>query len=118
PLYPLFFNDPHLIAIYTLSLHDALPISKATKGYTNNNDRMKGKHYKITNKGINFLRDNGYDLSYSAEDLKVSDLRVPTELTFNNLYFDFSSQSWGVIGSRETKKKYGINRGENLNGDH
>src|SRR5699024_11682738 len=75
-------------------------LSKATKGYTNNNDRMKGKHYKITNKGINFLRDNGYDLSYSAEDLKVSDLRVPTELTFNNLYFDFSSRSWGVIGSR------------------
>src|SRR5436190_24255319 len=34
-LFYFFFNDPATTEIYTLSLHDALPISNATRAYDN-----------------------------------------------------------------------------------
>ena len=109
------YKKSYMYKLVSNLFKSGLVLTGDVKGFTNQSG-IRGRYYRISNRGINFLRDNGYDLSYSAEDLKVSDLRVPTEIMFNNIYLDFSSRSWSVQGSREVKKKYGINRGDNLNG--
>jgi len=86
------------------------------KGFTNESG-IRGRYYRISNKGIKILKENGYpDLKYNAEDLKVSDVRVPIEILFNDVHYEMTKHGWRVYGSRESKEKYGINRTDNLNG--
>lgn len=96
-------------------LKSGLIQSKGIKGYTSN-EKRPGKYYSITNKGISFLRENGYDVTKSADALRVSDMRVLYELEVNNLHYEFTQIGWQLSDSRETKKKFGLNRGDNLHG--
>lgn len=86
------------------------------KGYTEDS-KLRGDYFRITNKGISTLRNNGYeDLHYAAEDLKVSDVRAPIEILFTDLHYDLSKKGWKVLGNRKAKERYGINRVDNLTG--
>lgn len=86
------------------------------KGFTNESG-IRGRYYRISNKGIKLLKENGYpNLRYDAEDLKVSDIRAPIEILFNDVHYELSKHGWKVYGSRESKEKYGMNRTDNLNG--
>lgn len=87
--------------------------STAIKGFAESSG-LRGKYYSITNKGIRFLSENGFEVEGVAESLKVSDMRVPYELTVNGLYYEFREKGWGFKGSREAKKEFGINRGNNI----
>jgi len=77
---------------------------------------LQGKCYRITDVGINFLREQGYDIEITASALRVSDMRVPTLITTNDLFEEFSSQGWETLDSRELKVNYNLNRGLNLHG--
>lgn len=86
------------------------------KGFTNESG-IRGRYYKISNKGITLLKKNGYPhLKYVSADLKVSDTRVPIEILFNDIHYELTKEGWRVYGSRESKEKFGINRGDNLTG--
>src|SRR5699024_11464945 len=89
---------------------------KRIKGYTENSN-LKGDYFRITNKGITALKRNGYEnLRYVSSDLKVSDIRVPIEILFNDVHYNLQQNGWTVLGSRKAKEKYGINRIDNLSG--
>lgn len=85
------------------------------RGFTVEGGR-RGRYYRISNKGITLLKEWGYDVTYTADDLRVSDYRVPILLETNDLFFDFSSQGWSIMDSRATKNVYELNRGDNLHG--
>lgn len=49
-----------------------LILTGSIKRFTNEGD-LQGKYHRISNKGINYLRNKGHDLAYNAEGLQVSD---------------------------------------------
>src|SRR5699024_9812745 len=85
------------------------------KGFTVDGGR-RGKYYRISNKGVSFLAEYGYEVVHKAEDLKVSDYRVPILLETNDMIMDFASHGWFIKDSRVTKNIYDLNRGDNLHG--
>src|SRR5699024_4197961 len=74
-------------------------LSKGIKGYTIEDER-KGKYYAIANKGITFLRENGYQAIHNAGALRVSDMPVPYQLEVNNLEYEFMKKGWSFLDSR------------------
>ena len=89
--------------------------TQTIKGFSNESS-LRGKVYRITDKGMSYLLREGYDVRGEANTLRVSDMRVPVILTANDLFEEFSSQGWHTLDSRELKIEYNLNRGINLNG--
>src|SRR5690348_17395271 len=79
PFYFFFFNDPPTTEIYTLSLHDALPIfydkvlfdhyAVSGNGYGNEFD-YKGKDYKGSDRKSTRLNSSHPSISYAVFCLK------------------------------------------------
>lgn len=95
--------------------HRGFVATQNIKGFSSQGG-LQGKCYKITNKGISYLKKHGYELSLKAESIKVSDMRVPTLIITNDLFEQFSNKGWKVLDSRELKEQYKLNRGLNLHG--
>src|SRR5699024_6230459 len=95
--------------------HRGFVATQNIKGFSSQGG-LQGKCYKITNKGISYLKKYGYELSLKAESIKVSDMRVPTLIITNDLFEQFSNKGWKVLDSRELKEQYKLNRGLNLHG--
>lgn len=96
-------------------LKSGLIQSHGIKGYKKVTGKL-GKYYTITNRGIRFLDENGYVVTHSADALRISDMRVMYELVVNDLYYELKESGWELHDSRATKKKMGLNRGDNLHG--
>lgn len=87
------------------------------KGYATTDNSLKlGKYYKLTGKGITYLRESGYELEKNAEDLRISDFRVQNILHYNDMVTHFSSHVWSVLDSRQVKLRRSLNRGDVVDG--
>lgn len=79
--------------------------------------KQQGAYYKITDKGITFLKVNGFDdVTLTASSLKIGREYLPHLLSFNDLMITLTEYGWNYKDSRSTKATYNINRGSLLHG--
>src|SRR5258706_8272173 len=82
-----FFNDTATTEIYTLSLHDALPISSAdvyyASGFSNSNPTIPGDHLQPhTTFDLSLGKEFAERLSVSLSGINVANRRVLLENSF------------------------------------
>lgn len=91
-------------------------ISQNVKGGYILNQKRQGKYHRLSQKGIYYLKEHGYDITQSADDLRVSDKRLPYLLVGNDLSLELEMHGWEFKDSREVKKLESVNRGDVLHG--
>src|SRR5438270_8829847 len=90
-----FFNDPATTEIYTLSLHDALPISGRGNGVAQSTDR---------NRNLLSVRDNGF-LIVAGKDQRARDHAESPDRKSTRLNSSHSQISYAVFCLKKKKKK-------------
>src|SRR6202790_5754802 len=65
-----FFNDTATTEIYTLSLHDALPISAHEEGVVGEGDLRQGEDLQDVDRKSTRLNSSHYNISYAVFCLK------------------------------------------------
>src|ERR1039457_7550156 len=65
-----FFNDTATTEIYTLSLHDALPISKLEGAQCQSCDRAEARHHRLSDRKSTRLNSSHLVISYAVFCLK------------------------------------------------
>ena len=85
--------------------------------YSVSRNGRKGKaHHRLTDRGITQLRKNGYSTEYKADALRVSNELLVYLHEANNIMVELSPYGWEMQDSRETKKRYNMNRGDQIHG--
>jgi len=90
-------------------------ITEPISGYTMK-QRRQGSYHRISETGIACLRKQGYPVERSADDLRTNKRHLPYLLHANDVYVDLEPFGWTMQDSRAVKKKYNMNRGNNLQG--
>lgn len=80
------------------------------------NQRRQGNCHRISGKGISLLKDYGYDIQYTADDLKVAKQRLAYLLVANELAIELKEYGWEYKDSREVKNFMNLNRGDMFQG--
>ncbi len=62
------------------------------------------------------MKKQGYPVERRADDLRVSAYHLPYLLSTNDIMIDLSPYGWEMEDSREVKKRYQLNRSENIQG--
>ena len=102
-----FFNDTATTEIYTLSLHDALPISKILSGYKP--DQNKIRKYLAALKTVGLDLEFWRDTNVSLDDMKKNDpgeYKKKIELLAKVLadeYFRVTDQSRLLVGKGQNQ---------------
>lgn len=78
--------------------------------------RRQGSYHKISAKGIALLKENGYQVDYTTDDLKVSKYRLPYLLTATDLSINLGKVGWKYRDSRDIKNFHALNRNDVLQG--
>lgn len=76
----------------------------------------QGKYHRLSQKGLNYLKQHGLITEQTANDLRVRDNRLPYLLVGNELSIDLEESGWIFKDSREIKKLDSVNRGDVLHG--
>jgi len=92
-----------------------LVVSEKVKGY-NRRRRQQGNYHRISTKGIRYLNQADFDTSRTADQLRMNEYYLPYVLSVNDLVINLEPHGWQVIGGRDTKIKYKMNRGDNIHG--
>ena len=90
-----------------------LIMSEPVRGYAKKN---QGKYHRISETGISCLKKQGMFVERQAHHLKVDDRMLPYLLTTNDLIVDLGKYGWGLTDSRDTKKRFSLNRSDNIQG--
>lgn len=90
-------------------------ISEPINGFTNK-QRRQGSFHRISETGIACLRKQGYPVERSADELRTNKRHLPYLLHANDIFVDLEPFGWAMQDSRAVKKKYHMNRGNNLQG--
>lgn len=93
-------------------------------GYTTRNEvagyivgqRRQGNYFRITEKGISCLREYGYEVNKTANELRVTKFYLPFLLTMNDIMLELQEWDWKFADSREVKAKYQLNRSSSIQG--
>lgn len=81
------------------------------------NDGRKGRaHHRLTDRGITLLRKKGFSVVYNADALRVSNELLIYLYEANNIMVELSPYGWEMRDSRETKERYNMNRGDQVQG--
>lgn len=78
--------------------------------------RYQGKYFRISVPGIKILQEKGLPISHLAHHLKVNHIRVPYLLMTNDLFVDLARYGWSLVDSRDTKKRFQLNRKDGIQG--
>src|ERR1035437_10574355 len=79
-----FFNDTATTEIYTLSLHDALPICSGGSGATGGNSSFYGGTTAYGDRKSTRLNSSHANISYAVFCLKKKNIDIFYNLTFHN----------------------------------
>lgn len=78
--------------------------------------RRQGSYHRISETGIACLKGRGYTVERSADDLRTNKRHLPYLLHANDIFIDLEPFGWTMQDSRAVKRKYHMNRGNNLQG--
>lgn len=89
--------------------------NKPIKGYQKGK-KNQGKYFRITNSGLNVLRDHGVLMDKRVVRLEVTAEYIPYLLATNDVMVDLKAYGWELSDSREVKERMGINRNDLIHG--
>lgn len=89
--------------------------SHAIKNYKKN-QHSQGKYYRLTERGLTVLKEEGVPITKKAHHLHVADLYIPFLLHTNDMMIALEQYGWQLIDSRETKERFNLNRSDNIQG--
>ncbi len=72
--------------------------------------------HRILQKGLDLLKEKGYDIQYKPSDLTVNANARPYVLATNDIMTHITSYGWFMKDSRQVKREYGLNSGDQIHG--
>lgn len=78
--------------------------------------RRQGNYFRVSEKGITCLRDYGYPIKRTANELRVTKYYLPFLLTMNDIMLSLEGHGWAFSDSRKVKAKYQLNRTSSIQG--
>lgn len=95
----------------------AMRNSRLIGTYTQRRPGRKGfAYHRILQKGLNLLKEKGYDIQYKPTDLTVSSGMRPYIIAANDIMTYVTPHGWRMKDSREVKHEYGLNHGDQIHG--
>lgn len=76
----------------------------------------QGNSHRVSSRAINLLKDNGYTVNLTADDIRISSYRLPYLLVGNELCIHLRELGWHFTDSRAIKMFKQLNRGDVLHG--